>query len=82
MHRYVRDVPHFSPLAKWSNQLVGAFFMWLAQGKIKKKYAIDALRAAVIAGANHWLDAGVGKADFAGGAKPNFADVCVFARLR
>ena len=34
---YVMDVPHFSIAEKWSNQLVGAFAMWMAQGKIKKK---------------------------------------------
>ena len=42
---YVMEVPHFSTVDKWSNQLVGAFAMWMAQGKIKKKYAIDATRA-------------------------------------
>jgi hypothetical protein len=36
---YVMDVPHFSLTAKWSNQIVGSFFMWMAQGKIKKKCA-------------------------------------------
>ena len=80
---YVMDVPHFSQLDKWSNQLVGSFFMWLAQGKIKKKYAIDDERAAVVAGVNHWLDEGVGKGnDFAGGKVPNYADVCVFGCLK
>ena len=79
---YVMSVPHFSYVDKWSNQLVGAFFMWLAQGKIKKKYAIDDERAAVIAGVEHWLSEGVGKATFAGGEKPNLADVCVFGCLK
>lgn len=36
---YVMDVPHFSTVEKWSNQLIGSFFMWMAQGKIKKKCA-------------------------------------------
>jgi len=36
---YVMDVPHFSVAEKWSNQLIGSFFMWMAQGKIKKKCA-------------------------------------------
>ena len=79
---YVMGVPHFSTLDKWSNQLVGSLFMWLAQGKIKKKYAIDDERAAVVAGINHWLDEGVGKGPFAGGAKPNFGDVAVFGCLK
>ena len=39
---YVMSVPHFSAVEKWSNQLVGSFFMWMAQGKIN-----DALRRAV-----------------------------------
>ena len=50
---------------------------------IKKKYSIDDERAAVVAGINHWLDAGVGKGkEFAGGAVPNYADVCVFGCLK
>ena len=76
------DVPHFSYTAKLSNQLVGSFFMWLAQGKIKKKYAIDDERAAVVASVNHWVHEGVGSASFAGGERPNFADVCVFGCLK
>ena len=28
---YVMDVPHFSLVDKWSNQLIGAFAMWMAQ---------------------------------------------------
>ena len=79
---YVMDVPHFSTVDKWSNQFIGSFFMWLAQGKIKKKYGIDDERAAVVAGVQHWLDEGVGKSDFAGGKKPNYADVCVFGCLK
>ena len=40
------QVPHFSLVDKWSNQFVGAFAMWMAQGKIKKKYGIEDERAA------------------------------------
>jgi len=79
---YVMDVPHFSLTAKWSNQIVGSFFMWMAQGKIKKKYAIDDERAAVFGGISKWVSEGVGAGPFAGGAKPNFADVCVFGCLK
>ena len=60
---YVMEVPHFSTVDKWSNQLVGAFAMWMAQGKIKKKYAIDDERAA-----QHWYRRGV-KSFLALGAK-------------
>lgn len=80
---YVMDVPHFSQLDKWSNQFIGSFFMWMAQGKIKKKYSIDDERAALVAGVNTWLEEGVGKGnDFAGGKVPNYADVCVFGCLK
>jgi len=78
---YVQDVPHFSLLDKASNQLIGAFAMWMAQGKIKKKYKIDDERAAVYAALARWVDEGVGGQPFAGGAKPNLADVCVFGCL-
>ena len=55
----------------------------MAQGKIKKKYAIEDERAAVVAGINKWVDEGIGKGnDFAGGKAPNFADVCVFGCLK
>jgi microsomal prostaglandin-E synthase 2 len=79
---YVMSVPHFSMLDKVSNQIIGSFFMWMAQGKIKKKYGIDDERAAVVAGINHWLNEGVGSKPFAGGKQPNFADVCVFGCLK
>lgn len=79
---YVQDVPHFSALDKLSNQLVGSFAMWMAQGKIKKKYAIEDERAAVVGAINHWVDEGVGSSSFAGGARPNLADVAVFGCLK
>ena len=79
---YVQEVPHFSVVDKWSNQLVGAFAMWMAQGKIKKKYNIDDERAAVQEAIAHWLGAGVGDKPFAGGERPDFADVCVFGALK
>ena len=66
---YVMEVPRLT-VDKWSNQLVGAFAMWMAQGKIKKKYVIDDERAAVRAGLRHWLDEGVGTRPFAGGDRP------------
>ena len=79
---YVMDVPHFSVVEKWSNQIVGSFFMWMAQGKIKKKYKIENEREAMFDGIAKWVDEGVGKGPYAGGAKPNFADVCVFGCLK
>lgn len=69
-------------MEKASNQLVGSFAMWMAQGKIKKKYAIDDERAAAIGAINHWLQEGVGDQMYAGGERPNLADVCVFGALK
>ena len=77
-----RQVPHFSWTDKLSNQLVGAFAMWMAQGKIKKKYSIEDERAAVREAIAHWLNEGVADRPFAGGDQPNFADVCVFGCLK
>ena len=79
---YVMDVPHFSLVDKWSNQLIGAFAMWMAQGKIKKKYQIDDERAAVREALATWMSGGVGDKPFAGGDRPNMADVCVFGALK
>lgn len=49
-----QTVPHFSTVAKWSNQWVGATAMWLAQGKLKKKYNIDDERAALFSAIEAW----------------------------
>ena len=79
---YVHAVQSFSLADKWSNQLIGSLFMWLAQGKIKKKYGIDDERAAVLESLRHWIKEGVGEGPFAGGSEPNFADCCVFGCLK
>uniref|UniRef100_A0A7S0IJQ6 Prostaglandin E synthase 2 n=1 Tax=Calcidiscus leptoporus TaxID=127549 RepID=A0A7S0IJQ6_9EUKA len=79
---YVMQVPHFSMVDKLSNQVVGAFAMWMAQGKIKKKYAIDDEAAAVREAIAHWLKEGVGEASFAGGQKPHLGDVAVYGCLK
>ena len=44
---YVKNVPEFSFVEQLSNQWIGSFFMWMAQGKIKKKYDIDDERSAL-----------------------------------
>ena len=36
----------------------------------------------MVGGVNKWLSEGVGAGPFAGGAKPNLADVCVFGCLK
>ena len=40
-----------------ANQLIGSLAMWLAQGKIKKKYGIDDERAELCTAIAHWLQA-------------------------
>merc|ERR1712187_926640 len=37
---YISEVPTFSAASKASNRAVGALAMWLANGKLKKKYEI------------------------------------------
>jgi len=36
----------------------------------------------MIEGIEKWVSEGVGKGPYAGGSKPNFADVCVFGCLK
>ena len=50
----------------------------IAQGKIKKKYAIDDEREAVREALATWMSGAVKDQPFAGGERPNMADVCVF----
>jgi len=79
---YVMQVPHFGLVDKVANQMVGSLFMWLAQGKIKKKYAIEDERAALHAGIQEWLTDAVGDKPFAGGDRPNLADITVYGALK
>jgi microsomal prostaglandin-E synthase 2 len=53
-----------------------------AQGKIKKKYAIDDERASLRTAINLWLVDGVAGKPFAGGDVPHFGDVCVYGCLK
>ena len=78
---YVQDVPHFSLVDKWSNQLIGATAMWAAQGKIKKKYNITDERAALFAAIKDWVSE-VGDKAFLGGKVPNMGDLAVYACIR
>uniref|UniRef100_A0A7S3SSH2 Prostaglandin E synthase 2 n=2 Tax=Emiliania huxleyi TaxID=2903 RepID=A0A7S3SSH2_EMIHU len=79
---YVQDVPHFSTADRLSNQVVGAFAMWMAQGKIKKKYAIDDERQALRGAIHTWVGEGLAGRAFAGGDAPHYGDVCVYGCLR
>ena len=78
---YVNEVPGFSLMDKLANQWMGATAMWLAQGKIKKKYNITDERKALHDCIARWTNA-VGNKDFMGGSSPNLADLCVFGTLR
>jgi len=79
---YVHAVPHFSQLDKMANLAIGSFFMWMANGKIKKKYNIQDERAEFVSGINKWLTEAVGSRPFAGGEQPNLADCAVFGLLK
>ncbi|CAM9650126.1 unnamed protein product [Discosporangium mesarthrocarpum] len=78
-HQILQDVDSFSFLDKTSNQLIGSTAMWAAQGKIKKKYAIEDEREALFTALKDWTDAlGRGDGPFVGGQTPNLGDLCVF----
>lgn len=79
----MQEVPHFNVLDKLSNQWVGAFAMWAAQGKIKRKYNITDERAALRSALDDWAaQIAGGKQPFLGGKVPNYGDVAVYACLR
>ncbi|CAN0121869.1 unnamed protein product, partial [Heterosigma akashiwo] len=44
---YIQDVPTFSTPQKIANVVLGSTAMWLAQGKLKKKYGIEDERQAL-----------------------------------
>lgn len=78
---YVNDVPGFNMMDKVANQWIGATAMWLAQGKIKKKYNISDEREALATCIHKWV-AALEQKDFMGGSAPNLADLAVFGVLR
>ncbi|KAG5177089.1 glutathione S-transferase [Tribonema minus] len=78
---YVQGVSTFSALDKAANQALGSFAMWMAQGKIKKKYNIEDEREALYGALRQWTTEIQGK-KFSGGAVPNLGDLCVFGCLR
>mmetsp|Transcript_40444 Transcript_40444/g.75769 ORF Transcript_40444/g.75769 Transcript_40444/m.75769 type:complete len:280 (+) Transcript_40444:44-883(+) len=78
--RYVSEVPTFSAPSKVANQLAGSLAMWLANGKLKKKYNITDERKQLLETVQVWMDA-VGSGPFLGGKEPHVADVVVFGVL-
>lgn len=74
---YISDVPTFGAGSKAANRLAGSVAMWLANGKLKKKYNITDERKQLLDTVNRWTDA-VGDGPFLKGAKPGVADVAVY----
>ena len=80
---YINGVPHFNPLQKILLRVTGAVAMRLANGKIKKKYAIDDEREALVAATNEWVRSGLMGRNFHGGNRsPDIADVAMFGCLK
>jgi len=76
--RYVSEVPTFGPGTKVANQLAGSLAMWLANGKLKKKYNITDERKQLFETVGTWT-AAVGDGPFLNGAAtPTLADVVVY----
>jgi len=78
---YIWDVDHFSLVQKVVNCVVGPFFMWLAQGKIKKKYGIEDEQQALDDAIDTWMDF-VGDKQYSHSNGPTLADVSVYGVLR
>jgi microsomal prostaglandin-E synthase 2 len=74
---YISDVPTFSAGSKAANRLAGSVAMWLANGKLKKKYNITDERKQLIDTVNRWTSA-IGDGPFLKGSTPTVADVAIF----
>lgn len=79
---YINSVPHFNAIQKIILRSTGALAMRLANGKIKKKYAIDDERAALIRVVSLWTREGLRGKKFHGGDQANLADVAVYGCLK
>eukprot|EP00968_Pinguiococcus_pyrenoidosus_P024014 scaffold4195_cov250-Pinguiococcus_pyrenoidosus.AAC.6 len=66
---------------KVSNLALGSTAMWLAQGKLKKKYNIDNEREALFSAVRKF-EAAIEGSTFLGGASPHMGDIAVFGVLR
>merc|ERR1712178_41332 len=79
---YVWSVPTFSLADKLINHAAGSVAMhFMAGPAIKKKYAIADERAALLDGMAH-VTRKLGESDYLlGGAKPSYADVCVYGAM-
>lgn len=77
---YISEVPTFSFLSKGANRLAGSTAMWLANGKIKKKYNIVDERKQLLEAVRVWTNA-VGEGPFLQGATLSLSDVAVYGVL-
>jgi len=77
---YISEVPTFSAPSRAANRAVGGLAMWLANGKLKKKYNITDERKQLLDTVRVWTDA-VGKGPFLQGDSLGLADVAVYGVL-
>jgi len=75
--QYISEVPTFGASAKMLNQLAGSLAMWLANGKLKKKYNITDERKQLSETLETWV-AAVGDGPFLRGSALSVADVAVY----
>lgn len=74
-------VGNFSTMERVMARYAGAASMYMIGKRLKKKYNIDDERKSLYAAADEWVTA-LGGRKFAGGSKPNLADLAVFGVLR
>ena len=79
---YINSVPHFGMFEKFVLRVTGSVAMRLANSKIKRKYAIDNERTALLIAINEWVKEGLQGKEFCGGKEPNLADVAVYGCLK
>eukprot|EP00929_Paragymnodinium_shiwhaense_P008138 TRINITY_DN112078_c0_g1_i1.p1 TRINITY_DN112078_c0_g1~~TRINITY_DN112078_c0_g1_i1.p1 ORF type:complete len:287 (+),score=86.80 TRINITY_DN112078_c0_g1_i1:60-920(+) len=75
--RYISEVPTFGAMTKASNQVAGSVAMWLANGKLKKKYKITDERKQLLETVQVWVDA-VGEGPFLKGDSISVSDIAVY----
>lgn len=78
--RYISEVPTFGLGVKAANQCAGSVAMWLANGKLQKKYNITDARGQLQATVETWVGA-LGEKPFMNGAEPGIPDICVYGVL-
>lgn len=75
--KYISEVPSFGAGTKAANQFAGSLAMWLANGKLKKKYNITDERKQLLDTVQVWTDA-VGEGPFLQGQDISLPDVAVY----